>query len=134
MERSAGKRRWISWSPEAATSLPDGMRAEIQDRIRRAARSEKGALLAIVRVRVRVRVRGFEHGAEAQVSRPSDGLLSPDTNRAVVADVVRAREKNSTARGERVLSSPECGATRSPIHATTEPTRAGGSSPRCGEP
>jgi hypothetical protein len=87
LEPSVGERRWISWSPQSATSLPDEMRAEIEERIRRA-RSEKGALLAIVEVRV------FEHGSEAQVSFSSDSLLRPDDDREVIADVVRrAREE-----------------------------------------
>jgi hypothetical protein len=87
MGSSAGKRNWIAWSPEGSTNIPDGLRTEIEDRIRQA-RSEMGALLAIVEVRV------FEHDAEAQVSFPPDGLLRPDDDREVVADVVRrAREE-----------------------------------------
>lgn len=81
------KRGWVALSPLGETGLPDDLRAEVRGRIEQN-RVQRGDLLAVVEVRV------FENGAEAQVSFPPEGLLGPDSDSDVIADVVaRAREQ-----------------------------------------
>jgi hypothetical protein len=80
---------WVSRAPRSG-SEPRAAAGAAAERRRREYEEARGALLAIVQVHV------YEHDVEPQVSFPPGAALAPDSDSALVVEVVaRAREELS---------------------------------------